>query len=157
MRILDKDNKEIENPNLEKGYLKLETIVKKHHEAVEASAGVVKEWKVIKEYDNSGKDVVPIYEVEPVEAKPAWDETEQIQRYIEYTAEELAAMEKAKEEAENAPTPADNEQAITELSDVVAENSATTADNESALVELSSMIESLQERIAKLEGEKTNG
>ena len=157
MRILDKNNVEITNPNLSKGYLKFEHIVTKHHDAVESTAGVIKEWKVIHEYENGGKDVEPVYSEEPVEAKPAYDETEEIQRYVEYTAEELEAMEKAKEEAENAPTPSDNEQAIAELSDVVAENANTTADNESALVELSNMIESLQERISALEGEKTNG
>ena len=95
MRILDKNNVEITNPNLSKGYLKFEHIVTKHHDAVESTAGVIEGWKVIHEYENGGKDVEPVYSEEPVEAKPAYDETEEIQRYIPYTADELEKITKA--------------------------------------------------------------
>ena len=100
MRILDKNNNEIENPDLEKGYLKTETIVIKHHEAVEAKQGK-SHIEVVKEYDNGGKDVITVWDEKPTEAKAAYDETEEIQRYHGYTEEEFEKIAKAKEEAEN--------------------------------------------------------
>ena len=100
MRILDKDNNEITSPDLEKGHLEIETIVIKHHDAVEAKQGK-SHIEIVKEYDNGGKDVITVWDEKPVEAKEAWDETEEIQRYYEYTEDELAKIAKAKEEAEN--------------------------------------------------------
>lgn len=100
MRILDKDNNEITNPDLEKGHLEIETIVIKHHDAVEAKQGK-SHIEVVKEYDNGGKDVITVWDEKPAEAKEAWDETEEIQRYIPYSAEELEKIAKEKEEAEN--------------------------------------------------------
>lgn len=100
MRILDKDNNEITSPDLEKGYLKIETIVIKHHEAVEASRGK-SHIEVVKEYDNGGKDVITVWDEKPIKAKDAYDETEEIQRYIPYSADELEKIAKEKEETEN--------------------------------------------------------
>lgn len=99
MRILDKDNNEITSPDFEKGYLKNETIVIKHHEAVEAKHGK-SHIEVVKEYDNGGKDVITVWDEKPTEAKAAYDETEEIQRYILYSADELAKIAKEKEETE---------------------------------------------------------
>ena len=99
MRILDKNNNEITSPDLEKGYLESETIVIKHHEAVEAKHGK-SHIEVVKEYDNGGKDVITVWDEKPTEAKEAWDETEEIHRYILYSAEELEKIAKAKEETE---------------------------------------------------------
>lgn len=103
MRILDKNNNAITSPDLEKGYLTYETIVIKHHEAVEATNGKY-HIEVLKEYDNGGKDVITVWDEEPTEAKSAYDETEEIQRYHEYTEYELAKIAKAKEKAENKET-----------------------------------------------------
>ena len=99
MRTLDKDNNEITSPDLEKGYLKIETIVIKHHDVVEAKKGK-SHIEVVKEYGNGGKDVITVWDEQPTEAKEAWDETEEIQRYILYSAEELAKIAKEKEETE---------------------------------------------------------
>ena len=99
MRILDKDNNEITSPHFEKGYLKNETIVIKHHDAVEAKQGKY-HIEVVKEYRNGGKDVITVWDEKPTEAKAAYDETEEIQRYILYSAEELAKIAKEKEETE---------------------------------------------------------
>ena len=99
MRILDKDNNEVKSPDLEKGYLESETIVIKHHEAVEAKHGK-SHIEVVKEYRNGGKDAITVWDEKPTEAKEAWDETEEIQRYILYSAEELEKIAKAKEETE---------------------------------------------------------
>ena len=100
MRTLDENNNVVENADLEKGYLTPETIVIAHHEAVEATPGKY-HIEVVKEYDNGGKDVITVWDEKPVKAKEAWDETEEIKRYIPYSAEELAKIAKEKEEAEN--------------------------------------------------------
>ena len=100
MRILDVNDKEVKNPDLEKGYLKAETIVIKHHDAVEAKQGK-SHIEVVKEYGNGGKDVITVWDEKPTEAKAAYDETEEIQRYILYSAEELAKIAQEKEEREN--------------------------------------------------------
>lgn len=91
MRILDKNNIEVKSPDLTKGYLINDSLLKCHHEAVEP----VEEqghFETVKEYPNGGKDVAWVVDVEKVEAKEAWDEYEEILRYIEYTEEELAKM-----------------------------------------------------------------
>lgn len=98
MRILDKDNNEIINPDLEKGYLEIETIVTAHHDAVKATPGK-SHIEVVKEYDNGGKDVITVWDEKPTEAKAAYDETEEIQRYHLYTEEELKQREEKKKES----------------------------------------------------------
>ena len=102
MRILDENNIDLteEEINLELGYLKPESIISIHHEAIEETKGVG-HYEVIAEYPNGGRDVAWIVDVPGTEAKEAWDEYEDIQRYVLYTEEELAAKEaekKAKEE-----------------------------------------------------------
>lgn len=98
MRILDFYGNELENPNLEKGYLQ-DSVHIIHHEAI-AAVEEQGHYEVIAEYPNGGKDVDWIVDVEAVEAAEAWDEYEDILRYVEYTEEELAAMEAARKEAE---------------------------------------------------------
>ena len=102
MRILDENNIELteEQINLELGYLRPESIISIHHKAVE-EVKEVGHYEVIAEYPNGGKDVAWIIDVPGTEAKEAWDEYEDIQRYVLYTEEELAARDaekKAKEE-----------------------------------------------------------
>ena len=102
MRILDENNIELteEEVNLELGYLKPESIISIHHEAIEETKEVG-HYEIIAEYPNGGKDVAWIIDVPGIEAKEAWDEYEDIQRYVLYTEEELAARDaekKAKEE-----------------------------------------------------------
>lgn len=108
MRIFDVNNIEIESPDLDKGYLKEDSLFVTHHEAVEA---VEEEghWEVIAEYpETGGQDVEWIVDVPAVVAKEAWDEYEDIYRYIEYTEEELAEIEAEK----NKPTIEDRVTAI---------------------------------------------
>jgi hypothetical protein len=99
MKILDENGKELATYDAEKGYLTSETIVIAHHDAVEAKAGK-SHVEVVKEYDNGGKDVITVWDEKPTEAKEAWDETEEIQKYILYTVDELKAIADAKAEAE---------------------------------------------------------
>lgn len=104
MRILDENNIELteDQINLELGYLQLETIISEHHEATE-EVEEVGHYEIIAEYPNGGKDVKWVIDIPHEDAKEAWDEYEDIQRYILYTEEQLAAKEaerKAKEEEE---------------------------------------------------------
>lgn len=91
MRIFDKNGIEIESPDMEKGYLKNDSLLIMHHPAIEA----VEEqghFEVVAEYPNGGQDVEWIVDVPGVEAKEAWDECEDILRYIPYTETELRIM-----------------------------------------------------------------
>lgn len=90
MRILDENNVEIQMPDMESGRLTKDQIFVAHHEAVEA----VEEqghWKTVAEYPNGGKDVEWVVDVPAVEAKEAWDEYEDILRFVPLSAVELAA------------------------------------------------------------------
>lgn len=110
MKIIDSNGNPIEKPDLTKGYLKQETQTI-HHDSV---AGVEEvshyETETLPDgtpaiyYDadgrEKGRDVRKVVDVPGVDPQPAWDEEVPVQRYILYTAEELAAQEKARKEAE---------------------------------------------------------
>lgn len=110
MKIIDSTGNPIEAPDLTKGYLKQETQTI-HHDAV---AGVEEvshyETETLPDgtpaiyYDadgrEKGRDVRKVVDVPGVDPQPAWDEEVPVMRYIRYTAEELAAQEKARKEAE---------------------------------------------------------
>ncbi len=105
MKIIDdKTGLEIQNPDLTQGWLHDET------EAVEhpAQEGVpeLSHYETVAEYPNGGKDVRKIIDREGVPARDAWTEQVPIQRYILYTAEELAAQEEErKKQAEREALP----------------------------------------------------
>ena len=100
MRILDMNNNEIASPDLALGRLEKESLLIQHHEAIEAIEEVG-HYEVIAEYpETGGKDVKWVVDIPGVSARDAWDEYEEIMRYIPYTAEELAEIEACK----NAPT-----------------------------------------------------
>lgn len=90
MRILDKHGIELHEIDEAKGYLVYERILVKRHEAI-AAEKEEGHWETVKEYPNGGKDVAWIVDKEAVEAKEAWDEYEDIERFVEFTASELAA------------------------------------------------------------------
>ena len=90
MRILDELDNELNTNELDfsKGYLKEEKIFIKHHDAVSA----VEEqghYEIIKEYPNGGKDAEWVIDVPKVEATEAYDEYEDIQRFVKFTQKEL--------------------------------------------------------------------
>ena len=98
MKIIDSNGNPIATPDLTKGYLKPETRTI-HHDSV-AGVEEVSHYETIAEYPNGGKDVRKVVDVPGVAAKEAYDEEVEVQRYVLYTAEELAAQEKARKEAE---------------------------------------------------------
>ena len=98
MKIIDINGNPMENPDLSLGWLedKTQTI---HHDAV-AGVEEVSHYETIAEYPNGGKDVRKVVDVPGVAAQEAYDEEVEVQRYVLYTADELAAQEKARKEAE---------------------------------------------------------
>ena len=112
MKIIDSDGSPIEAPDLTKGYLKPETQTV-YHDAV---AGVEEvshyETETLPDgtpaiyYDadgrEKGRDVRKVVDVPGVIAQKAYDEEVEVQRYVLYTAEELAAQAEAKKKAEEA-------------------------------------------------------
>ena len=62
------------------------------HEAVDAIADQG-HWETVMEYPNGGKDVAWIVDVPGVEAKPAWEEYEDILRFVLFSPEQLAKNE----------------------------------------------------------------
>lgn len=101
MKIIDENGAALENPDLTLGWLRDETETVEHP----AQAGVpeLSHYETVAEYPNGGKDVRKIIDREGIPARDAWTEQVPIQRYIRYTAEELAARKKA-EQAAQLPT-----------------------------------------------------
>lgn len=92
MRILGIDGREIENPDFRLGYLKPERRFVTHHPAIAAVTEKF-HYKEIASYPNGGKDLTKVVDVPGIPAADAWDEYEDILRYVPYTSEELAERE----------------------------------------------------------------
>ena len=98
MKIIDETGAVIENPDLTLGYLADDT-EPVEHPAIEG-VEEVSHYETVAEYPNGGKDVCKIIDTPGVPAKDAWTEQVPIQRYIRYTAEELAAQEEERKKQE---------------------------------------------------------
>lgn len=102
MKIYNQSKTEIlENPDLEKGYLKQDKIETTYHEAT-PEIQEKSHYVTIKEYPNGGKDVEKVIDVEYQPAREAYYDYEDIQVYVPYTEKELARIEigKLKQELE---------------------------------------------------------
>ena len=98
MKILDETGAVVENPDLTLGYLTDDT-----EEIIHPTVEGVEEqwhWETVTEYPNGGRDVQKIVDRPGVTAQEEWVEQVPIQRYIRYTAEELAAQEEARKKQE---------------------------------------------------------
>ena len=98
MKIIDETGAVVENPDLTLGYLTDDT-QPLEHPAQEAVAEVA-HYETVAEYPNGGRDVRKVIDVPGVPAQAAWTEQVPVQRYIRYTAEELAAQEEARKKQE---------------------------------------------------------
>lgn len=98
MKIIDETGAVIENPDLTLGYL-INSTEPVEHPAVEGMEEV-SHYETVAEYPNGGKDVRKIIDREGIPARDAWTEQVPIQKYIRYTAEELAAQEEERKKAE---------------------------------------------------------
>ena len=97
MKIIDENGAAIENPDLTLGYLVGGT-EPVEHPAVEG-VEEVSHYETVTEYPG-GRAVRTVIDVPGVPAQAAWTEQVPIQKYIRYTAEELAAQEEARKKAE---------------------------------------------------------
>ena len=124
MKIIDETGAVIENPDLTLGWLKSSTEPVEHL-AVKAVPEIA-HYETITEYASGGRDVQKVVDVPGTPARDAWTEQVPIQRYIRYTADELAAREKARKEQE----------LQSRLPDTVADLSQQLTDLQLALCEL---------------------
>ena len=98
MKILDETGAVVENPDLTLGYL-VDDTEPVEHPSVEG-VDEVSHYETVAEYPNGGRDVRKVIDVPGVPAQAAWTEQMPVQRYIRYTAEELAAQEEARKKQE---------------------------------------------------------
>ena len=98
MKIIDESGAVIENPDLTLGWLRDDT-EPVEHPAVEG-VEEVSHYETVAEYPNGGRDVRKVVDRPGVQAREAWTEQVPVQRYIRYTAEELAAQEEERKKAE---------------------------------------------------------
>lgn len=98
MKIIDETGAVVENPDLTLGYLTAdaEEVI---HPAVEG-VEEVSHYETVAEYPNGGKDVQKVVDRPGVQAQEEWVEQVPIQKYVRYTAEELAAQEEARKKQE---------------------------------------------------------
>lgn len=92
MRIIDKDGAEVISPDLKKGHLIREQLLVAIHPR---EPEVSEQWhyETTAVYPNGGKDIVKVIDVPFVAAKEAWNEYEDILRYVPYSEEELKQIE----------------------------------------------------------------
>lgn len=98
MRVFNQDKtQELTTYDLDKGRLVDDTI----STTIPAVAGQEERghYETIAEYPNGGKDVVWVIDQPYIEAQPEREETEQIQVYIPFTAEEQAKYDQEKYES----------------------------------------------------------
>ncbi len=91
MKILDETGAVITSPDLTAGYLAADTEAVEH--PAQAAVEELSHYETVAEYPNGGKDVRKIIDRAAVPAAPARTEQRPIQRYIRYTAGELAAQD----------------------------------------------------------------
>ena len=132
MKIIDENGAVLTTePDLEAGYL-VEDVEVIHHDAVE---GTAPQWhrETAKLPDGTpaiyyhdgvevGRDMVKVIDVPGTDPQPAWDEEVPVMRYIRYTAEELAAQEKARKETQQ------RQEALDKLPETLAALQAAQAD-----------------------------
>ena len=98
MKIIDETGAALENPDLTLGYLTTST-EEVIHPAVEGVEELF-HYETVAEYPGGGRDVRRVIDVPGVPGREAWTEQVPIQKYIRYTAEELAAQEEERKKQE---------------------------------------------------------
>lgn len=91
MKIVNDKYKLIENPDMEKGYLVPDKILVAHHDAIPATPEQ-SHTEVMAVYPNGGKDIRRVVDTPASPAVDAWDEYEDVMRYVPFTKTELDKM-----------------------------------------------------------------
>lgn len=96
MRIIDENGLEIQSPDLTKGYLIPDKLFVAHHEAVPyiAEQG---HYNPLHKYANGGQDVIWVVDVPGQEAQEAYDEYEDVLKYILFTPQQIEENNKPTE------------------------------------------------------------
>lgn len=97
MRTVDETGVEVQNPDLELGYLRPGKVLIEHHDAIEYEPAQYEDVKV-KEYDNGGVLMERRKTKDAVQPVEAWDEYENVNVYVKYTEEELGQKRQQEEE-----------------------------------------------------------
>lgn len=87
MRIFDENNNEIAEPDLSIGYMMPDRMLTAHHEAV-AAVDEVYHYEYT-EFPSGGRERRKIVDVPAVDAVDAWDEYEDILRFVPFTQQEI--------------------------------------------------------------------
>ena len=89
MIVVDKNNNTITEYDLDLGYLEPDKRYVRHHNKKE----LIPEkghYEILHEYPNGGQDLIWVIDEPGQKEEDAWDEYEDVQRYIEYTEAELS-------------------------------------------------------------------
>lgn len=113
MKIIDEKGNEVTffDPSL--GRLVPDRVLIAHNPAVEPVEEVW-HYETVAEYPNGGKDVTKVIDTPGVQAVEAWDEFEEVMRFVAYTEEELAEIE-----ANRKPTPLERIAVLEEAMDML--------------------------------------
>lgn len=126
MRIFNKDKTiELQEYDLALGSLIESQLFIKHHEAVEAVKGEF-HYETVAEYPSGGKEVKKVWDIEPVEAREAYDEYEDILIYIPYSKKQLAETEIATLKDKLAET---DYQSIRDMASILLVNTGASAES----------------------------
>lgn len=83
MRVIDVNGAELSSYDLSAGYLIEDRIFITHYPAIDAIPEQF-HYEVVKEYPNGGKDLIKVIDSPAVQSVAAYDEYEDVLRYIEF-------------------------------------------------------------------------
>lgn len=89
MKIIDENGNEIINPDLDGGFLSEDKILVARHDAIEG-VEEIGHYETVAEYPNGGKDIEWVIDSPSAPPSDAWDEYEDVYRYIRYDSSEIA-------------------------------------------------------------------
>ena len=96
MKIIDKSGEVVATPDLSRGRLVPDRLFVVHHPP-QPEVREQSHTEIIKTYANGGKDLIRVVDVPFSPAKDAWDEYEDVMRYLPYTPQELEERNKPSE------------------------------------------------------------
>ena len=97
MRTVTTDGTEVQSPDLELGFVEQGKLFVQHHDETPYVPAQYTE-ELVEEYDNGGKLYKTVETSPEVPYQPAWDEYEDVYFYYPYSEEQLANLEKQKQE-----------------------------------------------------------
>ena len=96
MKVIDQNGEVLNEPDLSLGCLVPDKLLIAHHPP-QPEVREQSHTEVLKTYANGGKDLIRVVDVPFSPAKDAWDEYEDVMRYLPYTPQELEERNKPSE------------------------------------------------------------